>query len=76
MRRKRTKKYGEYIMLDMSQTQFASLEYNPEYKQVDYIDHSGILRTDIERGKIMQIYTKKNWEEVPVTANGTTAGKI
>ena len=63
-------------MLDMSQTQFASLEYNPEYKQVDYIDHSGIP-DGIERGKIMQIYTKKElWEEVPVTANGTTAGKI
>lgn len=26
----KNEKYGEYIMLDMSQTQFASLEYNPE----------------------------------------------
>ena len=63
----KNEKYGEYIMLDMSQTQFASLEYNPEYKQVDYIDRSSILGRDIERGKVMQIYTKKNWD-VPVTA--------
>lgn len=65
----KAEKYGSYIMLDMtdSANQFERLEYNSEYKQVDYIDHSGLLERDIERGKVMQIYTKNNWT-VPVTA--------